>query len=236
MDLSRRRFLGCAAAGVAGLALPAGLRRRVGPPPDESRVACAIVDLRDQCAMRESLAGYESALAGTGTAYVRAAAESLPRCNVVIVPAALAIPPALADAMSAALREGATVILESGAGFADEASPDFRAHRDALRDRFGIHAGAPVPLWPRHPSSGGIPYVDYTWPSAARVRDFSRLVPLTAPQGDAAIIARVDGMPAAIRRRIGRGTLVVLGSPLGVALWAGDGEGARWLLRARERV
>ena len=55
--------------------------------------------------------------------------------------------------------------------------------------------------------------------SAAKVRDFSRVLPLARQAGD--VIARVDDMLVALKRRTGFGTLTFLGSPIGPALWAG---------------
>ena len=115
------------------------------------------------------------------------------------------------------------MILESAAGFAAEA--DFRAHRAELSDFLQVHVDAPVRLWT---AGQRIPYVDYSWPHSAKIRDFSRVVPLAPQPGE--IIARVDGLPVCLKRQIGRGTLIFLGSPLGPALWAGDAEARRWLL------
>jgi hypothetical protein len=138
----------------------------------------------------------------------------------LIVPAAVEIPPPAVRAIATCLQAGGTVILESGAGFAGEG--EFRAHRAVLRDLLQIRIDAPVRLWPRR-----IPYVDYTWPSPAKLRDFSRVVPLGRQAGD--IIAWVDDLPVGLRRQRGRGTLIFLGSPVGPALWAGDAEARRWL-------
>src|SRR5437764_965136 len=55
----------------------------------------------------------------------------------------------------------------------------------------------------------------------------------TGPVGRQAgeVIAWVDGVPVALKRRGGRGgTLIFLGSPLGPALWAGDAQARRWLV------
>jgi len=79
-----------------------------------------------------------------------------------------------------------------------------------------------VRLWPRQ-----TPYVDYLWPYAAKLRDFSRVVPLAPPAGER--IAWVDNLPVALKRRSGPGTLIFLGSPVGPALWAGDADATRWL-------
>lgn len=213
MGITRRHFLGC----VAG-SLTAGLPFAV-PRRGEASPGRVILDLREHCGLRESVAGYESALAGLGTGVTT-------RGTLLIVPAALDIPPPAVGAIRRCLRAGATVLLESGAGFA--AGRDFRAHRAVLRDQLGVHIEAPVRLWSR-PDARGMPYIDYSWPASAQIRDFSRVVPLgRRSEGAGEIIARVDGLPVALKRRLGRGDLIFLGSPLGPALWAGDAEARRW--------
>jgi hypothetical protein len=115
------------------------------------------------------------------------------------------------------------VILESGAGFANER--DLSRHRAVLRDAFQVHVESPIDLWPEAKGSA-TPYVDFTWPLAAKVRDFSRVVPLASEAGE--IIARVNGLVVGLNCPFGRGNLIVLGSPLGPALWAGDIEARQW--------
>ena len=73
-----------------------------------------------------------------------------------------------------------------------------------------------------------VPYVDFIWPHPAKIRDFSRVVPLGSHPGET--IAWADGLRVAFKQRIERGTLIYLGSPLGPALWAGDVAARRWLL------
>jgi len=210
MAMSRREFVGCSiGALVVRASLPNGW---LTPEP------CVILDLGSSCCLRESVAGYASAM-GAETQVTDA--WSVPRCAALIVPAALEIPAAAAHAMQTCLRRGGTVILESGAGFAGE--PAFRAQRAVLRDVFDIEIAPPVQLWPAR----SVPYVDYTWPRPTRVRDFSRVVSLESRS--AHVIARVGGLPVALRRRSGAGELVVLGSPLGPARLAGDAEAIRWL-------
>ena len=119
--------------------------------------------------------------------------------------------------------EGATVLVESGATFGDEA--EFLEHRDSLA-RLGVDVAAPRTLWPR--PRGGIPYVEYHWPVAASVRDYSRVIPVLPRPGDE-VIAQVDGIPAAVRRRVGHGMLVVLGSPIAGAIALEDPEARRWM-------
>lgn len=215
--MTRRRFLGCA-AGAASMALPLGVLR------SWQSSSAVILDLKEHC-LSEAVSGYESALAGLGTRCMRVAARSVSRCSALIVPAAVEIAAPALRTIGAALEAGVCVILESGAGFASE--PEFRAHRAVLRDSLQVPIEQPIHLWTTHARSHRAPYVDYTWPYATKVRDFSRVVPLANQAGE--IIARVDSVPVALKRQIGRGTLIFLGSPLGPALWAGDAQARRWL-------
>jgi len=204
MVMSRRQFLGYAATAMT-VALPTD-----GSPLNEPSVL-SVLDLKEHCSLRESLAGYE-----------RASAGFVPRRPVLIVPAALALPVAATRAMADCLRRGGTVLLESGAGYAGESG--FRVHREALRNRLQIRVAA------ARFKSRGVPYVDYAWPFPTKIRDFSRVVPLAEHQ-PGEIFAWADGFPVALKRRIGTGTLIYLGSPLGPALWAGDTEARQWLSR-----
>ena len=226
MVITRRQFVayvaGATTSGVAGVAFDPGPRGAV------SR-RWLLVDLQQHCSLRESLVGYETALRVQS---IRVAGLSLPlsACAGLIVPGALRIPPRVCRAIATCLQAGATVLLESGAGFA--AGPDVRAHRAMLRGLLDVRTEAPVQLWTAagHARSGAMPYIDYAWPSPTKVRDFSRVVPLER-EGAGEIIAWVGGLPVALKRRTGGGggTLIFLGSPLGPALWAGDAEARRWL-------
>src|SRR5213592_4547332 len=218
MGITRRRFLGYTAGVVT-----AGLR---GLPLDPTSRRYVLLDWHERGCFRESVSGYESALTSAGAQWMRADARwmSPSRCAVLIVPAALEIPPPAIRAIVSCLQAGANVIFESGAGFATHR--EFRAHRVVLRDYLQVHIEEPVDLWPDH-SSQRIPYVDYTWPRPAKVRDFSRVVPIGRQAGE--VIGSVEGLPVAFKRPSGRGNLIFLGSPLGAALWAGDAEARRWL-------
>ncbi len=203
MVMDRREFLSCA-GGALAVALPS--RRWAS----HGAAAVVLLDLAEHCSLRESMAGYALASAGLGS-----------HRPVLIVPAAVAIPREAMHQITNCLRSDGTVLLESGAGFAGESR--FRAHRDAVQDGLQIRIERP------RPKSRDVPYIDYIWPYATKIRDFSRVVPLADQPGE--IIARADGHPAALMRRVERGTLIYLGSPLGPALWAGDPEARQWLSR-----
>lgn len=230
MELTRRRFLECASGALAMAALPRVSRpfARRGSSVERS-AGCAIVDLEGECCIAESIAGYESALAQLGVSALRVDARSVPCCAMLVVPAALRISRTTGAMIRRSLDDGATVIVESGAVFADADGADFRTHRDTMREELLIDVASPLSLWPRPSGTDGIPYVDYSWPVAARVRDFSRVVPLQSHEPRDVIIARVRDAPVAIMRRLGSGTLVFLGSPLGPALRSGDAEARQWL-------
>jgi hypothetical protein len=71
------------------------------------------------------------------------------------------------------------------------------------------------------------PYVEYFWPARCKIREFSP-VKLTPVPGDE-IIATFVGQPVGLRRKVGAGTLVVIGSALGPVFLAGDPDARRWL-------
>jgi hypothetical protein len=209
MELSRRAFLACA-AGVITTGPP-----RRAPIVVESSRSWVVLPVRGRCSLPESILGYRSALEG--------APERPDHAPLLIIPAVLDVPGDIARLIRLRLTSGATVIVESGAGFAGQVT--FREHQRSLIDGLKIDTHPPVDLWARR--SGPAPYVDYSWPDAVRVRDFSRVVPLGDQEAE--VIARADGLPVALRRAVGAGTLIFLGSPLGPALWAGDREARRWL-------
>lgn len=77
-------------------------------------------------------------------------------------------------------------------------------------------------------------FVRYSWPHAALVRTFLRFVPVRC--GDDEVIATYAGKPVAMRRRRGRTGIIVLGSMLGPALYAGDREAHRLGAEMLERI
>ena len=233
MELTRRRFLECASGALAMAALPRVSRpfARRGSSAEWSG-GCAIVDLEEECCIPESIAGYESALAQLGVGTLRVDTRSVPRCAMLVVPAARRLSPATGGIIRRSLDGGATVIVEAGAVFADADGADFRAHRDSLREELRLAVASPLSLWPRRSGADGIPYVDYNWPVTARVRDFSRVVPLQSHAPRDTVSACVREVPVALMRRVAAGMLVFLGSPLGPRLRAEDAEAQFWLGQA----
>lgn len=217
MELSRRGFLACAAGVITTRP------RRRAPMVVQSSRTWVVLPVRGRCSLPESTLGYRSALAG--------APERPDHGPLLIIPAVLDVPGDIARLIRLRLTGGATVIVESGAGFAGHVR--FREHQRSLIEGLKIDTHLPADLWAPG-RSGHSPYIDYSWPDAVRVRDFSRVVPLGDQEAE--VIARADGLPVALRRAVGAGTLIFLGSPLGPALWAGDREARRWLFDVAARA
>jgi hypothetical protein len=143
----------------------------------------------------------------------------------IIVPAAASMDEALASQLLRFLENGASILFELGVAFVEPAISDTQCRLFHSHLRLSIQQ--PVALWPGTGARGCIPYVDYLWPFATKVRDFSRVVPLSARYSE--VIAQVQGMTVGVKRRMGKGTLTVLGSPLGPVLRAGDLQAQSWL-------
>ena len=216
MEMNRREFLGTSAgaASILGVQIP----RRA--PPRARELHWNVLPVRNQCSLRESGLGYRAALKDV-------ARPAWDVCTLLIIPAVLDIPLETMQYIAKVIRRGSTVIIESGAGFTDHLN--FRRHRRAMREYFQLDIHAPVDLWGEADQSGAprVPYIDYTWPYPAKIRDFSRVVPVGDQRGE--IIAWAGDLPVGLRRPLERGTLIYLGSPLGPVLRAGDAEARRWL-------
>lgn len=215
MHLSRRQFLRDAAC--LPLAVAAARQGIAGCFGANCGKRCLI--LNSSCVFRESLEGYKASLSAAGMV---CDVGSSGDCLFIVAPAASLLSFDEVRWLRRRAETGACVLVESGGIFLSLA--DFRRQQSLAQAEFGLNLLPPVKLWQALDS--GIPYVDFTWPVPARVRDFSRAIPLAKARVP---IAHLDGKAVALRRRLGVGTLVFLGSPLGPHLLAGDREAQRWL-------
>ncbi len=244
MTISRRYFLGAAAGSAATLWSFRSLGLEALGSSPESAHDCALLDLNAHCVLPESLQGYQAALGDNYNHFPEVGLNSKRPCRIAIVPGLGSIDPAMAETLSSLLDAGTHVLLESGAAFLSPS--EFTAHQEMLFHYFDIEVGTPVDLWSRKPaddallrhrpqrqpsktlnSPESIPYVNYSWPRQTSVRDFSRVLPVSARAGD--VIGRVGALPIALKRRTSGGMLIFLGSPLGPALRAGDPQAQSWL-------
>lgn len=245
MNISRRYFLGAAAGSAATLWSFRSTGFEARDSSTERAHDCALLDLNARCVLRESLQGYQAALGDKYIHFSDAGLNSERLCRMAIVPGLGSIEPAMAETLSSLLDAGTHVLLESGAGFLSPS--EFTAHQEKLYRYFDIEVGSPIDLWSRKSAEDAflrhgplrrpskkqdppesIPYVNYSWPRQTSVRDFSRVLPVSAKAGD--VIGTVGALPIALKRRTSGGMLIFLGSPLGPALRAGDPQARSWLL------
>jgi hypothetical protein len=250
VKVSRREFVSTAtcAAAASLCALPSSaLAASSSPTKVEPRFT--LLNLESNCALPESLAGTQAALGDSHHSVLvsefdlgRLASGLTSLCTsgrLVIIPAAGAVKRATFGAVAELLDAGATVLWESGAAFINSA--DFAQQQAMTEKYFGISIAQPVHVWwqsnsPKSKSAVSmqnarstraigheqIPYVAYRWPLQAHVRDFSRVIQVSAASGHA--IAHWGEAPVAWRKKVGAGSLIFLGSPLGPALGSGDTE------------
>jgi hypothetical protein len=225
MPISRRRFLGYAVGvSAAGLAGASQWTHTLSKNPN-ALSGCALIDSGPFCPLRESPAGYESALLAAHAPYVRTSYQPLQQARTIILPAAAFMDESKLARVRAHLENGSAVLFESGAAFLNP--EEFKLHRHLMKSVFGLQLHDPVRLWDSAESFKQSPYLDFHWPIVTKVRDFSRVIPVECERGET--IAWFQKMPVAVKRRIGKGTFVFLGSPLGPHLLAGDREAAGWL-------
>ena len=241
MKISRRNFLGSVTGATATLFSFQSIRSVQHSAAPGRNLDCALLDLNSHCVLRESLQGYQLALAGEYNHLLDAWPDSRCHCRMVIVPSLGRMDPAVAQAMSDFVNDGSWLLLESGAAFLTPR--EFATHQKGLDRHFNLAVEPPVDLWSGKPevesrssgrhrgktldTRGHVPYVSYVWPQETMVRDFSRVIPVSPQPGD--VIGMMGEMPVALKKRVGRGTLIFLGSPIGPALGARDPEAKSWL-------
>ncbi|GEM_PF-1210773 len=250
MTITRRSFLGTVAAYSsvlpwAGFARSSFGRRFARPQFELSSIVLA--DLQGSCRLPESLAGYEFGLKAIGAEYQRVPADSIPFCPLIIVPGLASGGTGITRRIRDVAESGSSILIESGALFHDLS--EFEDHRRMLRSHFSIDAEPPVALWehrgaqslsrldlsasstPGQPAAGAIgslPYIDYLWPFETKIRDFSSAIPVSSENGEVVAVSP-GGVPVAVRRRLGLGSVIFLGSPVGPAILSGDREARKWL-------
>jgi hypothetical protein len=240
MKISRRDFVARTSVSAMGLSFFPSTGFESVHPQTERSLDCVLVDLQSDCLLRESLQGYRRALADDCSNFATVRSDWQLRCRMAIVPGAGLRHPSTRQLLLSLLQAGTHLVLESGAGFLP---PDeFAAHQKSLRQCFGLSIKPLLHVW--GPSGGdrslrhsyrsktqdigeSIPYINYTWPRQAIVRDFSRVIPVCLNDED--VIARVGPVPVGLKKTLWNGTLIFLGSPLGPALLAGDLQARSWL-------
>lgn len=243
MKVSRREFVSVASGAAAATlcAIPSSaFADSVSSAKCESRRM--LLDLQSNCALPESLDGMRAALGNSHRCIGVIDLLSSDLCGVLIVAAAGSARPETFSVVAELLARGATVLWESGAAYLSDA--DFAQQQALTQEHFGVSIGEPVEIWQQEQSRKSktgptiqrsrttraigheqIPYISYHWPQEAHVRDFSRVLPVSAVSGNA--IAHWKNTLVALSKNVGAGTLIFLGSPLGPSLHTGDHEAHR---------
>jgi hypothetical protein len=245
MPVSRRTFLETAACAVPGVALGHGGIGRVSHQATP-RIPCVLIDLGQDCALRESLSGFARGLTASDLPFESASLQSIndggiPPAGLVLVPGAVLRSPLVAASLYDAARHGAMVVYESGAAYAEPEA--FAIEQRMLAAYFGVRAGAPIELWQPDGSATLWPYIHYT-SVPVMIRDFSRAIPVTPAKA----LARIGDVAVADQLKLGDGEFIFLGSPVGPHMLTGDPQawallssfsvrsGYRALMAARDRA
>jgi hypothetical protein len=241
MRITRRHFLEVSTGAAALFSTHAATMGQF-KIASECRRECVLLDLQSQCCLDESFLGYVKILGGDCVASAGTFSNSFSHPTTIIIPAAGVIDTTSARMLGEILRAGSVVLFESGGGFLNPG--EFSLHQQILKRHLNVLVEPPVNLWASEINRGSFsraglqsqdktvgnvaaPYVDYTWPHKTKVRDFSQVVPLAAQDGE--VIGMMGKLPIALRKQVGKGTLIFLGSTIGPHLRAGDPEARRWL-------
>jgi hypothetical protein len=109
------------------------------------------------------------------------------------------------------VRAGAWLLLESGLCYAPREQAVGQA--EILRHGLGLQIQPPIDAHS---------YVRYSWPIQRMIRPFQALTPVLC--GSHEVIATCRGLPVCLRREIGAGGIIYLGSMLGPGLMAEERE------------
>ena len=170
----------------------------------------------DHCLSRESAMGFRHLVSrnppATSFASGRTASDSL-----IIAPGIRWMSPSIAADLADRIHQGAWVILESGLAFSSRT--ESKHQTDLLKKVFGLQLLPPVKVG-KNPVAAT--YLEYTRPVHRLVRTFEAITPVRRDQSEA--LARLGEHSVCIRKRIGDGTLVFLGSMLGPGIVADEWE------------
>jgi len=133
------------------------------------------------------------------------------RAGWIIAPAVRDITPDTCSKLFRRVHWGAWLVLESGLCFSSEAHA--KQQLQLLRKYFGLEILPPI----RAHS-----YVSYSWPVKKLVRTFHAVTPIVCSQPEA--IATVQGLPVCLKKQLGNGCIIYLGSMLGPGLMAEERE------------
>jgi hypothetical protein len=167
------------------------------------------------CLSEESARGYRTLVSGFGLSEFGASGLGRGRETAIVLPASCRLCYGKAEALLGSVRRGCLLILESGIAYS---SPEeARGQARILNDVFGIRTGEPIEV-----SGHEASYISYNFAEPFLIRTFGAIVPVRCTPKET--IANFAGTAVAMRRLMGEGEVVYLGSILGVGLLARERE------------
>ena len=167
------------------------------------------IDAERHCLSQESASGYRLLLDEFKDVQIPC---------LLIAPAARELSAIRCRRLVKEIEAGAWLLLESGVCFSSPAEAGAQA--DILRDVFNLALLPPILI-----SRGDVDashYVRFSWPIPRLVRTFHAVVPVAG--GHHQVIASFQGNAVGVKRPIGKGGIIYLGTMLGPGLLAQERE------------
>ena len=136
-----------------------------------------------------------------------------PLGRTFIVPSASALRGAALSSLVREAQQGATVLIDLADGFASRS--DTARTRTHVERYLGVEVADPV-------AYASAEYVVFRWPLPVQVRHFTRVSFITP--GRNIPIAHLGSHSIAVRKEVGLGSVLIIGSNLGPLLLAGDAQ------------
>lgn len=170
----------------------------------------------DHCLSRESAHGFQLLLSGQPMVELGSSIRGeLP--SAIIVPGIRHLSIARCSELLQLSRDGTWLILETGSCFL---STEESRRQAALFERaFDVEVLPPVPV---SKSGGKDTYIEYVWPIRGLVRTFGAITPILCKPNE--MIACLGRRPVCVKKRVGKGGLIYLGTMLGPGLFAEERE------------
>jgi hypothetical protein len=184
-----------------------------------------LVDLRARDHEAEwTFMGFRDALKALAVPFTETDRLSEAGASGFIIPACGLLRPNEVRAVQAILAGGATVLIELGPRLSEPRSFERSL---AISRACGLRPLPRMLNLAGEANAAGAHYIDFCWPISTKVRHQSFAVAFA--RASDRIVARARDQALAVVQRARAGRLIVLGSPLGPALYSGDREAHEWL-------
>ena len=181
------------------------------PSATSRRKSCCLLS-EDHALSQDSQTGYARLLEAVNINYRPDISSA--RADIIIATAAQTLSREYGYQLARLVHAGCHLIYESGLGYTG--SQQRSDQSELLNTTLGIRA-----LTSPAPGSTEL-YVSYRWPHETLVRSYGSVTPVLCRQQE--VIMHHAGIPVGLFRLMGQGSLIFLGSPLGLGLYAEERE------------